>query len=329
MKKYVFLIIATMCVLVLALVGCSTSEKTLQNTAEVWSNTTNKQSTEVITITNIDVAKLLMVDSCKMTITKTFSEDKLVVDFSLDEIKVTFSNSFSGLLKIVLGVIKPKPDITMTDIKGVLDNFEEFRGSITFSDDYSKIDYAITAKINYQSPKYNINETGSAVLKPDMEYNQTIDKAIGALQLHTSEILKPSSKGVEIVDTQLVEIIKQFVAEYAVLNPNEKPLALTIKSILGVGYSEFLAKKVNVTSSNCDCETEKNFIYGMDVTLTKVQLLYTNSEMLASIKKVIEMIAPDQAGSVDIIGNFIGEVTPGVSCIEIGEIKTQSTFKLN
>ena len=57
MKKSIFLIIAVLAIMVLALVGCSGKVKadTVAKTQEIWDTATNKEATDVITIKNFSL----------------------------------------------------------------------------------------------------------------------------------------------------------------------------------------------------------------------------------------------------------------------------------
>lgn len=333
MKKLTILSAICLLILTFSLMGCENIDyNTTYNSQTVWDQTKNKEAEDIFTIENINIAKLVVVENLKLTVKRKFEGDKITIDFSLDELKVTFSQQASGLFDIVLSFVKDL-NLTMDDIKAIVNNISEVKGQIVLTKDKTQIDYNINVKINYDSPKYDSTQTGSVTISPDIDYSDTIKRSMDMLTSHFTTIITPTKgKKAEINASYINKIAKSAVDYYEANDPNKGtagyiPLNRQIKNILGVSYSQILTTKTKITNSKSSCKVKDNFINKMDLSLLNVQLLYNKAQLIEVATKALNLLSPENAKYIKILSGYLEDINKD-SCITVDKINLKSTYTL-
>lgn len=341
MKKSIFLIIAVLAIMVLALVGCSGKVKadTVAKTQEIWDTATNKEATDVITIKNFSFAKLVTIENAVFTIERKFEENKTTINLTLNAIKVKFDSSSGVIFNVILNMVKQQAgitsDITMEDIRNILDNIEEFKVQFILTENNSKLEYNITSKVNYKKPTYDKDIKGNLDIETSAEYDDVIGQSMNLLTSHFTSFIEPTTDGgAKINPTKINNILTAFINIKEANDPNKDtegyvPISKQITNILGVPYNQFISKKVKVNDSKSQCTIKKNLITEMKISLSKVQVLYNKEQLTNVIIKAVELISPNDAGSVGALKTFLKDITEGVSCIETEFFMINSTYKIS
>lgn len=345
MKKNIILIAVAVCVLICILTGCSgkINQDTVYNTQNVWNSTTEKQATDVITISDFNLAEILIINKAKFTFKRTFSDNKISVHFNLDEFDAeAIPDNVGPLIPIILANIPSdtKIELDINDLNEILSSIEELSGDLVLSENNTKLDYSIKLRIGYKSPEFNKTQTGSEIIDTNSAYSEVIKNCMDLFTSHYSSIFEPTTDGAKFNPSGISKIIKSAI-EYAESvdpdkdSPDYVSINTKIKKIFGVGYNTLLTTKLKVNSSKSNCTVKNNFIKKMNVSLNRIKFLYNKKELIDALSKAVEYLSEDSnlgnaTGMIKtILNNIIFETTPNVSCIEIGSINVNSTYILN
>lgn len=329
MKKSLVIIVALMAILTFALVGCSgkVNEKTVEATQTSWNNATAKEATDVIVIKDLNIAKLVVLNNAKISLKRTFTNDSISLDFAVNELNVTFSSNFSSIASMI--------GIEAENIKKNIDKVT-LTGKLTLTDNKKQLAYEVKStglsKILPNQFANELDEKGSTKLNygPQDDFSEAITQGIDLALSHFSTIFKPIDKESAIVDVSKLNSILKAVVNYSEEkykdDPNYTKLSETISKYAGVPYDQILTTKFNFGTATASYKLNKDFIADMNITFENIQLLYNKKQFMDVLSAIIADLVPGGDKYIGFAENFIQEITPGVSCIEIGSLNVTSNY---
>lgn len=334
MKKFFIAVVAICAVLVLCLTGCSSKIKndTVATTQTKWDNATIKQSTDTFTIKNLNFSKLIIVNDAVINLKRKFTKDSTTIDLSLDEISVTFAKRAESFINLAISML-PKElgiDINFKQLVEIINNFESLNISITLTENNTKLDYHITSKINYRTPTYDIDKTGSITIDYKTPYGENIKQAIALLTSHYSAVFEPIAGGEAKINPEKLNNLTKSLIDYAASadpNTNSSAINAMIKNILGVSYTQFVSDKIKINNTTSKVQISGGYIKTMNIGYNNIQILYNKTQFSEMVSKLIEFATGTKLPA-NTIENSLTDVTENVSCLELERLAIKSNYKI-
>lgn len=336
MKKNLTIFIVLILVLSLCLVGLvgcgKVKDETVSETAAIWAETENKESTDTIKIYNFNISELFKINNVKITINKKFEKGVTTISFTINELSVSFLNN--DVLSFICGQLPI--EIEYAELKSIINNFDYAKGDLVLTENNTKLTYNIQVKVNYKTEIYSKTISGDTVIDTEVGYGAVISQSMDLLLGHISSIFEPTKDETAIFNTTKIKNIVREAINYQETNdPNKdtegyEKLSTKINKIFGVTHwSQIFDQKIKINTSSSECKVKKGFITSMNVNYGKIQFMYNKQQLSEVLTKAIAMLSPGTEISSGLIGLILNETTKGESCIEIEKININSTYQLN
>lgn len=332
MKKSLIICVALFAILVFCLVGCTNKlgKKTVSTTNEIWNQAEQKESNDVIVISNFKFSNLIVVERVKITFDRKFEKGKTTIKFLVNELKVNISKNGKFLLTQVFNQLRDQlnnPQINYAEFEDILNNFQSVSGTIVLTGNNSHLQYNIAPQIEYKPEVYSQEISGAAIIDQSLGFGTAIEKAMQLLSSHLSTVFVPKTDGTAVFNAEpLNAIIKEAVYYQEKSDPDIKK---KINKIFGVThYSQVLNSKIVINESSSETVVKKDFIENMSLSFSKIQFMYNKEQLTNLLKEAVGLLDPDSASQVGAIGLLLTELTKGESCIEIDNITINSINKI-